>query len=89
MDSFTAREKDCRSTISDVLWIIHLCRRGSRVTILNGVSLRRRKSLERGTGDWKFLLVRSVVTETPKITGNQTVTPLNKVLSIEIRWRCI
>ena len=30
MDSFTAREKDCRSTISDVLWIIHLCRRGSR-----------------------------------------------------------
>ena len=30
MDSFTSREKDCRSTISDVLWIIHLFRRGSR-----------------------------------------------------------
>ena len=30
MDSFTAREKDCRNTISDILWIIHLCRQGSR-----------------------------------------------------------
>ncbi len=59
------------------------------MTILNGVALRRRKSLEQGIGDWKFLLVRSVVTETPKITGNQTVTPLNEVLSIEIRRRCI
>ena len=27
MDSFTARETICRSTTSDVLWIIHLCRR--------------------------------------------------------------
>ena len=24
------RRKDCRSTISNVLWIIHLCRQGSR-----------------------------------------------------------
>ncbi len=30
MDSFTSREKDCRSTISNVLWIIILFRRGSR-----------------------------------------------------------
>ena len=30
MDYFTVREKDCRSMISDVLWIMHLCRRGSR-----------------------------------------------------------
>ena len=30
MDSFTSREKDCRGTISDVLWTIHLFRRGSR-----------------------------------------------------------
>jgi hypothetical protein len=29
-DSFTSRERDCCSTISDVLWIIHLFRRGSR-----------------------------------------------------------
>ena len=59
------------------------------MTILNVVALRRRNSLEQGTGDWKFLLVRLVVTETPKITGNQTVTPLNEVLSIEIQRRCI
>ena len=26
---FTSRERDCRSTISNVLWIIHLFRRGS------------------------------------------------------------
>jgi hypothetical protein len=84
MDSFTLREKDCRSTISDVLWIIHLFGRGSGDDNLNGVVKRRRKSLQRGTGDWKFLLVRLVVTETPKITGIQTVTPLNEVLSIEI-----
>jgi hypothetical protein len=59
------------------------------MTILNVVALRRRNSLEQGTGDWKFLLVRLVVTETPKITGNQTVTPLNEVLSIEIQRCCI
>ncbi len=28
MDSFTVRETICRSTTSDVLWIIYLCRRG-------------------------------------------------------------
>jgi hypothetical protein len=30
MDTFTSREKDCCSTISDILWIIHIFRRGSR-----------------------------------------------------------
>jgi hypothetical protein len=54
------------------------------MTIFNGVVRRRRKSLQQGTGDWKFMLVRLVVTETSKITGIQTVTPLNEVLLIEI-----
>ena len=30
MDSFTSRANDCYSTISNVLWIIHLFGRGSR-----------------------------------------------------------
>ena len=59
------------------------------MTIFDGVVRRRGKSLERGIGDWKFLLVRLMVTESPKISGNQTVTSLNEVLSIEIRRRCI
>ena len=59
------------------------------MTIFDGVARRRGKSFERGIGDWKFLLVRSVVTESPKITGNQIVTPLNKVISIDIQRRCI
>ena len=54
------------------------------MTIFDGVVQRGGKSLERGIGDWKFLLVRSAVTESPKITRHQTVTPLNKVLLIEI-----
>ncbi len=49
------------------------------MTIMNGVARRMRKSLERGTGEWKFLLARSVVTESLKITQNWTVTPLNEV----------
>jgi hypothetical protein len=36
MDSFISREKDCRSMISNVLWIIHLFRRGSRDETFEG-----------------------------------------------------
>jgi hypothetical protein len=59
------------------------------MTFFDGVARRRGKSLERGIGDWKFLLVRLVVTESPKISGNKTVTSLNEVLLIEIQRRCI
>ncbi len=59
------------------------------MTFFIGVARRRGKSMERGIEDWKFLLVRLVVTESPKTSGNQTVTSLNKALSIEIRRRCI
>jgi hypothetical protein len=89
MDSFTSRETICRSTTSDVLWIIHLCRRGNRDDNFDRVVRKRGKSLEHGIGDWKFLLVRLMVTESPKILRNQTVTSLNEVLSIEIQRRCI
>ena len=59
------------------------------MTIFDRVVRRRGKLFERGIGDWKFLLVRLIVRESPKILGNQTVTSLNEVLLIEIQRRCI
>ncbi len=76
MDSSTAREKDCPSMISEVLWIIHLCRRGSRDDNFERGGTEKEKII--GARYW------GLKTETPKITRNQTVTPLNEVLSIEI-----
>ena len=83
-NSFTARETLCHSTTSEVLWIINFCRRGIR----DGHFWRR--DTEKGL----IITVRylgldffaSEVIEI-EIIRKQTVTPLGKVLSMEIR-RC-
>jgi hypothetical protein len=83
-DSFTATERSCHSRTSELLWMDFFCRRGTTDGHFGRGD--NEKGLIIGARYWglEFLLVRSVVTESPKITGNQTVTPLNEVLLIEI-----